>query len=145
MPLNVKEIDLHGLTVEDALYRLEQGIPLLYGRGVDEVLIIHGKGEGILRTEVLNYLRTASCKQYVQSIRPGEKFNLPGGEGVVKVIFRISKDRIRGKKLTPLKQAKITEDERLYMPSEQIKELVMEKKRTGKDKYLKRMKRKKRI
>ncbi|MFP4113567.1 MAG: Smr/MutS family protein [Spirochaetales bacterium] len=52
-------IDLHGLTVEEALAATRSFLNDCAGRGLRKVLVIHGKGrngEGVLRREVRAYL-----------------------------------------------------------------------------------------
>ena len=51
------ELDLHNLTVDEALYELERFLNKSVGNALYTVWIIHGKGEGILRAEVNRYLK----------------------------------------------------------------------------------------
>ena len=50
------EIDLHRLTVDDALPLLEEFLYEAYQSGLKEVTVIHGKGTGKLKQEVRRYL-----------------------------------------------------------------------------------------
>jgi DNA mismatch repair protein MutS2 len=50
------EIDLHQLTVDEALPRLEKFLYDAYRAGLIQVWIVHGKGTGTLRREVTRYL-----------------------------------------------------------------------------------------
>ena len=50
------EIDLHRLTVDQALSRLEEFLYDAYQRGLAEVTVVHGKGSGVLKEEVRRYL-----------------------------------------------------------------------------------------
>lgn len=50
------EIDLHRLTVDQALPRLEEFIYDAYQRGLAEIIVVHGKGSGVLKEEVRRYL-----------------------------------------------------------------------------------------
>lgn len=65
------------LTVEEALYKLERYIDDAVLAGVSPVYIIHGKGEGILRRAVADFLKNHPM---VESFRLGEYFE--GGWGV---------------------------------------------------------------
>ncbi|HCY37945.1 MAG: hypothetical protein DKM50_12505 [Candidatus Margulisiibacteriota bacterium] len=136
MALQRQEIDLHGYTVAEALFRLEQIIPLSYSKGVDELLVIHGKGEGVLRSEVLSFLRSGYCRQYVQSVQPGDQYRLDGGQGVVKVIFKIMKVAELKKKSFPVRYIDVN-DSKIEKISDDTKAMVDDKKRRGKDRYLK--------
>ena len=52
----VKEIDLHGFTLEDALILVEREIGRIRLRGVEEDLHII-TGRGVIRIELLKYLK----------------------------------------------------------------------------------------
>ena len=56
MSLIIEEIDLHGLTVGEALPRLDEFLHTAFQAGYYRVWVIHGKGSGILRREVGHYL-----------------------------------------------------------------------------------------
>ncbi len=58
MSLIIEEIDLHGLTVDEALPRLDEFLYTAFQAGCYRVWVIHGKGSGILRREVGRYLST---------------------------------------------------------------------------------------
>ncbi|MFC1908063.1 Smr/MutS family protein [Chloroflexota bacterium] len=47
-----EELDLHRLTVAEALPKLDEFLHAAYQAGLYRVRIIHGKGTGILRLEV---------------------------------------------------------------------------------------------
>jgi len=70
-------LSIRQLTVEEALYRLERYIDDAVLAGVSPVYIIHGKGEGILRRAVAEFLKNHPM---VESFRLGE-YN-EGGWGV---------------------------------------------------------------
>ena len=76
------ELDLHSLTVEEAIPKLEQFLYQAFQYGHNRVWIIHGKGMGILRREVSRYL---SNHTLVKSFCPAE--NSRGGTGATKVIL----------------------------------------------------------
>lgn len=71
------EIDLRGKNVEEAIIELDKYIDNAYIVGMKEIQIIHGKGTGVLREGVKNYLRTHKS---ISKQRLGE-FN-EGGDGV---------------------------------------------------------------
>lgn len=72
-----REVDLHGFHVEPALALLDK---LVHGGRSQSVLIIHGRGSGVLRKAVREYIGTNAC---VREYYLGEDINLPGGDGVV--------------------------------------------------------------
>lgn len=63
------ELDLHQLTVEEALPRLELFLYNSYQSGLLVVWVVHGKGTGILRREVGRYL---SGHPLVESYGPAD-------------------------------------------------------------------------
>ena len=75
---NVKrELDLRGKNIEEAIYEIDKFLDDAYIVGVKELSIIHGKGTGVLRKGVQEYLRT---HRLIKKYRDGE-FN-KGGHGV---------------------------------------------------------------
>ncbi len=50
------EIDLHGMQVEDALYQLDLFLDRAVRDALYTVWVIHGKGQGVLRSEVTRHL-----------------------------------------------------------------------------------------
>jgi DNA mismatch repair protein MutS2 len=74
------ELDLRGLTFEEAEPKLERYLEDVYLAGVYEVRIIHGKGTGALRKKVTEYLKR---HRWIEDIRLGN-FN-EGGAGVTVV------------------------------------------------------------
>ena len=72
-------LDYHGYTADQAIYELEEALYIHSGRSV---LIIHGRGSGILKTRIREFLRTS---QLPLSVEFGEDLNLPGGDGVTAV------------------------------------------------------------
>lgn len=74
------ELDLRGLTAEDALEKLEDYLDDAYLAGMPFVRIIHGKGTGKLRQVVRQALRS---HPHVQSFEEGSEKE--GGEGVTVV------------------------------------------------------------
>ena len=76
------ELDLHVLTVDEALPRVEEFLYKTFTGGYYEVSIVHGKGTGILRDSVRMYL---SKHPLVKSSRRGDDWE--GGSGVTIVSF----------------------------------------------------------
>ena len=74
------EIDLHGLTVDEALPKLDSFLHKAFRAGYYQVRIIHGKGSGILRREVDRYL---SNHPLVRSHRLADRYH--GGDGATQV------------------------------------------------------------
>ena len=74
------EIDLHGLTVDEALPKLDSFIHSAFTGGYYEVRVVHGKGSGILRREVDRFLRTHPL---VRGHRLADRYH--GGDGATEV------------------------------------------------------------
>ncbi len=51
-----EELDLHRLTVDEALPKLDEFLHAAYQAGLYRVRVVHGKGTGILRREVGRHL-----------------------------------------------------------------------------------------
>ncbi len=64
----VTDIDLRGMTAMEAIMELDRALDSATLSGIHQVTIIHGKGTGVLRTEVHKYLKR--CK-YVKTYRLG--------------------------------------------------------------------------
>ena len=62
------ELNLIGMTTDEARPVLEKYLDDAYLAGLKQVTIIHGKGTGVLRTSVQNFLRK---NKHVKSFRPG--------------------------------------------------------------------------
>jgi len=71
-----EEVDLHGYTREEAIRELEE---LVFTSSAKTLLIIHGKGSGILKSGVRAFVRNSNN---IKSYEFGENINLPGGDGV---------------------------------------------------------------
>ena len=69
-------LDLHGLDGLDAIRRLED---LMYRHVDTSIMIIHGRGGGVLKALVRDYLKG---NPYVKETHYGEALNIPGGDGV---------------------------------------------------------------
>ncbi len=76
------ELDVRGLTVDEMLPVLEKYIDDAYLAGMPYVRIIHGKGTGVLRRAVRDFLRDHPL---VASYKPGAPNE--GGDGVTVVTF----------------------------------------------------------
>ena len=75
-----KEIDLHRLTVDEALLKLDDFLHAAFRSGSYRVWVIHGKGSGILRQEVGRYL---SKHPLVRSHKIADRYH--GGIGTTQV------------------------------------------------------------
>lgn len=64
----ITEVDLRGMTAVEAIMELESAIDSAIMMNMNQITIIHGKGTGVLRTEVHKFLKT--CK-YIKSYRLG--------------------------------------------------------------------------
>ena len=80
MRSSISEIDLHNLTVDEALYQLERFLNKSIREGLDIVWVIHGKGEGILRAEVGRHL---TGHKLVKAFELADYYH--GGNGVTRV------------------------------------------------------------
>lgn len=77
------EINLLGLTVDEAVAKLDKYLDDAYLAGLPQVRVVHGKGTGALRNGVTSFLKGIS---YVQSYRLGEHGE--GDAGVTIVTFK---------------------------------------------------------
>jgi dsDNA-specific endonuclease/ATPase MutS2 len=75
-----EELDLHGLTVEQAIPRVDEFLHQTYRSGRHTVYIVHGKGSGTLRQETSRYL---GRHPLVQSFALADQGH--GGFGVTEV------------------------------------------------------------
>jgi DNA-nicking Smr family endonuclease len=57
-PEAVPSLDLHALTVVEALPRVDEFLHSSFRAGYFRVRIVHGKGTGVLKVEVARYLAT---------------------------------------------------------------------------------------
>jgi DNA-nicking Smr family endonuclease len=74
------ELDLHRMTVEEAIPRIDDFLHDIYNAGLHHALIIHGKGTGVLRQEVGRYL---ASHPLVKSYHSADRFS--GGIGATEV------------------------------------------------------------
>jgi DNA mismatch repair protein MutS2 len=75
-----RRIDIRGLRKEEAMIRLEQFVDKALVAGLGQVEIIHGKGNGTLKTLVADILKSYAIP-YDLSHPPNER----GGDGVTLV------------------------------------------------------------
>ena len=80
MNLIPDELDLHRLTVDKALWELDEFLHDSFRVGLHLVWIIHGRGTGTLRREVGRYL---SSHPLVKSHGLADRYH--GGTGVTRV------------------------------------------------------------
>ncbi len=76
-------IDVRGKNAEEALKIVEKNIDLAFIKGVPGISIIHGKGEGILRREIWNFLQKQDSIKNFNYARPED-----GGQGKTIVTFK---------------------------------------------------------
>ena len=78
-----EEFDLHRLTVDEALSKLDELLYAAYQAGLYQVWVVHGKGTGILCQEVRRYL---AKHPLVRSYCPADCHH--GGIGATQVELR---------------------------------------------------------
>lgn len=81
-----RSLDLHGFYPHQASALLERELLACLRLNAFSLTIIHGKGTGVLREEVLATL--SRYHSQIISIELGEDIGLAGGEGVIKVHFK---------------------------------------------------------
>jgi DNA mismatch repair protein MutS2 len=77
-------LDLHGMRVDEAIPTVVSFINASYKARERVVWIIHGKGAGVLREEVRQYLKNNSL---VEFYTPADKYH-GGEEGATQVVFK---------------------------------------------------------
>jgi DNA mismatch repair protein MutS2 len=75
-----EELDLHRMTVEEAIPALESFLYQSFQSGRTRVYVVHGKGTGTLRREVARYL---ADHPLVKSFGPADRHQ--GGIGATEV------------------------------------------------------------
>lgn len=76
------ELDLHAMTVDEAIPLMLDYLENAYNSGLKEVRIVHGKGKGILRQAVMRELKKHPL---VASYRTGDRFEGSTGATVVQL------------------------------------------------------------
>ena len=82
------QIDLHGLTAEEATVRLDQFVAECYKRGIRKVLIIHGKGNHSEDAPVLSGMVRSFIERDYRLGESGHPDKKDGGKGATWVILR---------------------------------------------------------
>ncbi|MEI6165714.1 MAG: Smr/MutS family protein [bacterium] len=77
-PAVAREIDMHGLRVEEMLVRLDHFLNDALLGHADEVRVIHGHGSGALKKALHQRLKEMGIRHF----RLGEPGQTPGGDGV---------------------------------------------------------------
>ena len=80
-----KELHLRHLTVDEALFRLDQYLSDAFMAGLPSVCIVHGKGTGTLRQAVHEVL---AKHPLVKSFRPGDYGEGDYGVTIVELVSR---------------------------------------------------------
>ena len=75
-----EELDLHSLTVDEALPKLDEFLHAAFQAGLYRIWVVHGKGTGVLRCAVVHYL---SSHPLVKSHSRADRYH--GGIGVTQV------------------------------------------------------------
>ena len=86
-----RRLDLHGLTAARAKSRLEQFIETAARDGCRCVLVITGKGAGILRGHVPNWLKRQPLSPYILALAEARPHH--GGSGALYVLLRRKQNR----------------------------------------------------
>ncbi|OGV51456.1 MAG: hypothetical protein A2017_13315 [Lentisphaerae bacterium GWF2_44_16] len=73
------ELDLHGCNAEDAIVLLDRTI---LANENSSIMVIHGKGSGILRRAVRDFLKG---NRFVRDVHYGEDINIIGADGITVV------------------------------------------------------------
>ena len=74
----MRELDLHGMRVEEALARMDAFLNAALLEGLSEIRLIHGHGSGAIRKAVHQRLKALGIRHF----RLGEAGQTPGGDGV---------------------------------------------------------------
>jgi DNA-nicking Smr family endonuclease len=77
------ELDLHRMTVDEALPKIDDFLNDIYCAGLHYCVIVHGKGTGVLKQEVSRYL---ASHPLVKSFHQANSYS--GGFGATEVELR---------------------------------------------------------
>lgn len=83
LPFVPMKLDLHGSRVDEALEKLDKYIDVAYLSGLSFVYICHGKGSGVLRKQIHEFLKTLPSIDHFSYSSPEE-----GGDGVTIAYFK---------------------------------------------------------
>ena len=75
-----EELDLHSLTVDEALLKLDPYLDIAFRAGLRRVWVVHGKGTGTLRREVRRRLDSHPLVKRYRTADPNH-----GGQGATLV------------------------------------------------------------
>lgn len=125
-----RKLDLHGSFPDEVEYKLASFITECSYAGVIELEIVHGKGEGILKREVLRVLSLQ--RSLIKRVYPGLN------DGVTRVSLNIKK--IDTKKYVHKYFSKVEQNNENHW-DEEIRAQSLIKKEKARMKYLKRMQR----
>jgi len=78
----IPELDLHALTVDEAMPMIHEYLDDAFMTGMKEVRIVHGKGTGILRQAVMRELKRHPL---VKSFRRGNRYEGSTGATIVEL------------------------------------------------------------
>lgn len=85
LPIDAR-LDLHGLRPDDAREKVLEFLKEKRARGERCVLVIHGKGEGVLRGEIAAWLSQGRGREHVAAFATAREED--GGEGALYVALR---------------------------------------------------------
>jgi len=85
-------LDLHGMTQERAYEKLTSFIEANHQKNKRSLLVITGKGQGILKKSLLIWLQSPALRPFIASIE--ESLPHHGGGGAFYVILRKKKDHL---------------------------------------------------
>ena len=76
------ELDLHAMTIDEAMPLVQDYLDEAFRAGIKEVRIVHGKGTGVLRQAVMRELKKHPL---VKSFRTGDRYEGSTGATVVQL------------------------------------------------------------
>jgi DNA mismatch repair protein MutS2 len=76
-------LDVRGRTLDEAVLETDSYLDAAFLAGLTEVVLIHGKGTGVLRVGLRDYLRTHA---HVKTFRPGQYGE--GEDGVTVIMLK---------------------------------------------------------
>ena len=85
LPIEAR-LDLHGMTQDIAHDQLNRFIKTAYTRGLRKVIVVTGKGKGILKTQTPRWLNDSELRPYILSFSYAQPRD--GGDGALYVLLR---------------------------------------------------------